>query len=87
MTKMPRVKVRESTEDRFCRVYHERLTGRMSYREATIEDVAEILGVTVQTARRKIRHIPSMTVAEMQALNEAFDLDLAVVDRMEGVKQ
>lgn len=84
MTKMPRVKVRESADDRFCRIYHERLVGRMSYRGLTIEDIAEILGCTVQTARKKIHHIPLLTIAEIQALNAKLDFGLAVVDRMEG---
>ena len=84
---MPRLRTNESTEDRFCRIYHERLTGRMSYRGTTIDDIAEILNCTVQTARRKIRNIPTLTVAEMQALNRAFDLDVAVVDRMERVRK
>ena len=59
----------------------------MSYRGTTIDDIAEILNCTVQTARRKIRNIPSMTIAEIQALNSVFDFDLAVVDRMEGVRK
>ena len=84
MTEMPRIKTRESSDDRFCRIYHERLTGRMSYRGLTIEDIAEILGCTVQTARKKIHHIPLLTIAEIQALNAKLDFGLAVVDRMEG---